>query len=239
MKIFRWLLLIFLVIALGVAGALFWVQKPSGALLLSHLLTSRLQKSAPGTRLELEKVKLKWPPTLTVEQAVWLDSSGAALVTLKSIYASLGKPRFPPGLTTWKVRTQLHHVDLAKLDPILGHGEWKSDGLLNGDIRFFGRGGRLQDVELDLQSEEPGGNLNSEILQKLVEMMPPDDTRAILLKALGAKETFHFAVGSVELRTEGEDIRFNILLNGDHLLDLKIRVQKNSIALLKETKLWK
>jgi hypothetical protein len=134
---------------------------------------------------------------------------------------------------------QVRKLDLAGLDRIVGRGEWKSDGFLNGEIRFFGQGGRLREMELDLQSEEPGGNLNSELLERLVEMMPPDDTRAILLRALGAKATFHFATGLLELRTDGEDYVLNLLLNGDHLLDLKIRVPKNSMALLKEMKLWK
>ena len=238
MRVLRWLLA-FLLLALAVAGAVVLLQTPLGTKALSGWLTSRLQKSAPGTLVELEKLKLHWPLALTVEQVVWKDSKGGTLVTLQSVYASFNRFQFPPNKTTWKARTQVRRLDLAGFDRIVAQGEWKSDGFLNGDIRFFGQGGHLQDIELDLQSEEPGGNLNSELLEHLVEMMPPDDTRAILLKALGAKATFHFDTGSLELRTEEEDVQLNLLLNGDHLLDLKIRVPKNSLALLKEMKLWK
>lgn len=132
----------------------------------------------------------------------------------------------------------MRRLDLAGLDRIVARGEWKSDGFLNGEIRFFGQGGRLQDIELDLQSEEPGGNLNSELLERLAEMMPAGDARGMLLRALGAKATFHFDTGSLEMRTDGEDYVLNLLLDGDHLLDLKIRVPKNSAALLKEMQLW-
>ena len=207
--------------------------------MVSGWLTARLQPFAPGTRVELENLKLHWPPALTVERAAWKDSGGGTLVTLKSVHASINRFRFPPNKTTWKVRTQVRRLDCAGLDRIIARGEWKSDGFLNGEIRFFGQGGRLQDIELDLQSEEPGGNLNSELLERLAEMMPAGDTRGMLLRALGAKATFHFDTGSLELRTEGEDVRLNFLLNGDHLLDLKIRVPKNGLALLKETKLWR
>ncbi len=232
MRILR-CLLVFLLLALVVAGAVAWLQTPSGAKTFSGRLTSRLQKSAPGTRVELEKLKLHWPPALTVEQAVWKDSGGGTLVTLKSIHASVNRFRFLPNKTTWKVRTQVRRLDLAGLDRIVAGGEWKSDGFLSGEIRFFGQGGRLQDIELDLQSEEPGGNLNSELLERLAEMMPSGDARGMLLRALGAKATFHFDTGSLEMRTDGEDYLLNLLLNGDHLLDLKIRVPKNSLELLR------
>lgn len=228
MRILKWLLA-FLLVILAAAGAVAWIQAPMGARAVSGWLTARLQPSAPGTRVELENLKLHWPPALTVERAAWKDLGGGTLVTLKSIHAS----------PNWKVRAQVRKLDLAGLDRIIGRGEWKSDGFLNGEIRFFGRGGRLQDIELDLQSEEPGGNLNSELLERLAEMMPAGDARGALLKALGAKATFHFDTGLLELRTDGEDYLLNLLLNGDHLLDLKIRVPKNSLALLKEVQLWK
>lgn len=222
---------------LAVWGAARWLQSSSGEGGLSGWLTSRLQEAAPGTRVDLEKPKLHWPPELTVERVVWKDARGQTLLTLTSIRASVARFRFPPWKTHWKARTHVRRLDLAALDRTLARGEWKADGFLNGEIRFFGKGGRLQDMELDLQSEEPGGNLNSELLARLAEMMPPGDARGILLRALGAKATFHFDTGLLEMRTEGEDYLLNLLLNGDHLLDLKIRVPKNSVALLKEMKL--
>ncbi|MDO8730603.1 MAG: hypothetical protein Q7J69_05450, partial [Candidatus Omnitrophota bacterium] len=215
MRILRLVLVFSLAVSLVVAGIVAWIQTPMGARAVSGWLTARLQPSAPGTRVELENLKLHWPPALTVEQAVWKDSGDGTLVTLKSGHASLNRFRFPPNKTTWKVRTQVRRLDLAGLDRIIARGEWKSDGFLNGEIRFFGQGGRLRDIELDLQSEEPGGNLNSELLERLAEMMPAGDARGVLLRALGAKATFHFATGLLEMRTDGEDYVLNLLLNGD------------------------
>lgn len=239
MKIFLRFLLLLLLLGLLAAGIAAGIRTPLGAKAVSRWLTSQSRQAAPGTRVDLEKLKIHWPPALTAEQGVWIDSGGRPILRLISVRAAFTRFRFPPGKSGWKLQTQIHKLDLAGLDRIIGRGEWKSDGFLNGGVRFFGQGGRLQDVELDLQSEEPGGNLNSEILERLAERMPPGDARDMLLKALGAKTTFHFNTGLVDLRTEGEDYLLNLLLNGDHLLDLKIRIPKNSLALLKEMSIWK
>jgi len=239
MRILRLVLALFLAASLAAAGAILWVQRPQGTRAVSRWLTSRLQEPAPGTRVDLEKLKLHWPPALTVERAVWKEAGGGTLLTLTAVRAEITRFRFLPGRISWKARMQVRKLDLAAMDRAVGRGAWKSSGFLNGEVRFFGQGGRLQEMELDLQSEEPGGNLNSEILERLAEMMPAGDARGMLLRALGAKATFHFDTGLLEMRTEGEEYLLNLLLNGDHLLDLKIRVPKNGLALLKETKLWK
>ena len=228
-----------LLLGLAAAAVIGGIRTPLGAKAVSRCLTSQLRQAVPQTRVELEKLKLHWPPALTAERGVWEDSSGRPILALMSVRATLTRFRFPPGKSSWKFQTQVRKLDLTALDRTAAGGKWRSDGLLDGEVRLYGGEGRLQDLELDLQSEEPGGNLNSEVLERLVEMMPADDARGMLLKALGAKATFHFDTGLVELRTEGEEYQLNLLLNGDHLLDLKIRVPKNSLALLKETKLWK
>lgn len=239
MKIFLWLFALLLLLGLAVAGIAAGIRTPVGAKRVSRVLTSRLQQAAPGTRVELGKLKLHWPLALTADRGVWKDAEGRPLLTLTSLRATLTRFRFPPGKSGWKLQTQVRKLDLAALDRVIAGGQWRSDGFLNGEVRLYGDQGRLQDLELDLQSEEPGGNLNSEVLERLVEMMPDGDARGMLLKALGAKATFHFDTGLVELRTEEGYYRLNLLLNGDHLLDLKIRIPKESLKLLKETKLWK
>lgn len=239
MKIFLRFFSLLLLPALLTAGIVSGIRTPLGGKAVSHWLTSQLRQAAPGTRVDLEKLKLHWPPALTAEQGVWIDSGGRPILRLTSVRTALTRFRFPPGKTGWKLQTQIRKLDLAALDRVVAGGEWRSDGFLNGEGRLYGGEGRLQDLELDLQSEDPGGNLNSEVLERLAEMLPAGDARGMLLKALGAKGTFHFDTGLVELRTEEGYYRLNLLLNGDHLLDLKIRIPKNSLALLKETSIWK
>jgi hypothetical protein len=225
-KLFVRFLALLLLLGLSVAGIAAGVRTPVGAKAVSRGLTSQLRQAAPGTHVDLEKLKLHWPPALTAEQGGWIDSGGRPILRLTSVRAALTRFRFPPGRTGWKVQTQIRKLDLAALDRVIAGGEWRSDGFLNGEVRLYGGEGRLQDLELDLQSEEPGGNLNSEVLERLAEMLPAGDARGMLLKALGAKATFHFDTGLLEMRTEGEDYLLNLLLNGDHLLDLKIRIEK-------------
>ncbi len=238
-RLFVRFLVLVLLLGLSVAGIAAGIRTPLGAKAVSRWLTSQLRQAAPGTRVDLGKLKLHWPPALTADRGAWKDAEGRPILTLTLARVALTRFRFPPGKSGWKLQTQVRKLDLAALDRVIAGGKWRSDGFLNGEVRLYGGEGRLQEVELDLQSEEPGGNLNSEVLERLAEMMPAGDARGMLLKALGAKATFHFDTGLVELRTEGENYLLNLLLNGDHLLDLKIRISKESLKFLKETKLWK
>ena len=233
MRILRALLVFFLVGLLAVAGILYWVQTPSGAKQVSVWVTARLKSSAPGTRVDLEKVKLRWPPALEVKRAVWSDAAGRPLLTLEEIRLAGFRPRLPLGRSSWEGKGQVVRLDLKGLDRVVARGEWRANGFLNGKVGLRGGDGRLQALDLGLSSEQPGGDLNSEILQRLVQMMPAGDSRAMLLKALGAKGTFHFNVGKVDLATDGGDYVLKLLLNGDHLLDLTIRIPKDSLELLR------
>ena len=223
MRILRWFLVLSLLFFSAGWAAVRWVESPAGARFLSDWLTAQVQASAAGTRVDLERVRLHWPPALTAERAVWSGKDGRPIAVLARVRA----------VPAWQVEAQVLRLDLSALDQAVGKGEWRSDGFMRGAVRVRGKRSRLEDVELDLRSEQPGGHLNSEILERLARMMPPGDARGALLRALAAKATFHFDVGKVEMTTEGENVVLNLLLDGDHLLDLKIRVGKDSLQLLK------
>lgn len=226
--ILRGIVVLLLVLCVLVAAAVVWIQSSSGEKAVSRWLTTQLQASAPGTRVDLEGVKLHWPPMLTAKQAVWSSSGGQPILLLAPARVSLAGLRFPPGRSGWEAGGQVTRLDLALLDRAIAGGDWKSDGFLHGPVSIRGRDGRLEEIEMKLESERPGGHLNSEVLERLAEMMPPNDTRRILLKALGAKAVFHFNVGKLDLTTEGENRVLRLLLDGDHLLDLTVRIPKES-----------
>ncbi len=232
MRILRWLSVFFLLLVVAAAAAVAWVQTPAGACVVSRWVTRQIQASAPKTRVDLETLKPRWPLSLAAGRAVWSDAGGRPILTLAPFRVALNRDG-------WEGEGQVTRLDLAALDHAAARGEWKSDGFLHGPVRFRGRGGEIQDIDLDLQSDQPGGNLNSEVLERLVEMMPPDDTRAVLLKALGAKAVFHFNIGKVGFTTQDGNYVLSLILDGDHLLDLTVRVPRDSLKLLKETHLWK
>lgn len=229
MRILRRLFLLFLLGLLAVWAVLIWLQTPKGAQVVSDRLTAKIQASAPGTRIDVAGLKLQWPPAVTAEKADWTGSDGKPIVALR-------EARIAPG---WKSDGRVGLLDLAALDRSVAGGGWKSHGTMRGSFGLLGRKGEIEEVELRLKSDPPGGTLNSEVLERLAEMLPPGDTRGILLRALGAKATFNFTEGKIDLVTEGENHVMNLFLDGDHLLDLKIRLPKDSIGLLKETNLWK
>ena len=219
MRILRALLVFFLVGLLAVAGILSWVQTPTGARWVSGRVTAQLKSSAPGTRVDLEKIHLHWPPALTAEQAVWSDAGGRPILHLVQVRLVLDR-------SGWEGGAEVARLDLAALDQAVVQGDLRASGFLRGSVRLRWEGGRPEDLDLKLRSQQPGGNINSKLLESLVEMMPANDVRGILLKALRTKATFHFDVGKLDLTTEGDKRVLRLLLDGDHLLDLTIRIPK-------------
>lgn len=233
MRIFRWLFLFLLCFLVTAAGTVVWIRSAAGAKAVSGWLTGRLQPSAPGTRVDLQGLVPQWPASLKADRAVWNGPDGKPILVLEPLCVGVNR-------AGWKADGRVIQLDLAQLDRTAARGEWKADGILRGNVRVRGRGGRLDSLDLKLQSEPPGANLNSKILEQLAERMPPGDARRILLKALGGpKATFHFDVGKAELSAQGGQYVLGLLLDGDHLLDLTIRIPRDSLELLKETNRWK
>jgi len=169
--------------------------------------------------VEVEKIKLEWPPSLTAEQAVWSDAAGRPILHLVRVRLALDR-------SSWEASAEVARLDLAALDRAVVRGELRANGFLHGSVRFRREKGRTDDLDLKLRSHQPGGNINSKLLESLVEMMPANDVRGILLKALKDKATFHFDVGKLDLTTEKDRRVLRLLLDGDHLLDLTIRIPK-------------
>jgi len=219
MRVLRWLFILFLLCFLAVLVALIWIQTSRGAKTVSGCLTKQVQAAVPGTRVDLERLKLRWPPALAAEQAVWSDAASRPILHLARVRLALDR-------SGWEASGEVARLDLAALDRAVVRGELGANGFLGGSVRFRSEKGRPEDLDLKLQSQQPGGNINSKLLESLVEMMPANDVRGILLKALKDKAAFHFDVGKLDLTTEGDRRVLRLLLDGDHLLDLTLRIPK-------------
>ena len=126
----------------------------------------------------------------------------------------------------------IRSLNLAEFDAALAKGKWQAHGVLSGQALFGGSGSRLEQVHVELEAQPPGGELSSQFLQDLLGMMPQGDVRRKLLSALAQKAMFHFNVGRLKVATEGENLLFSLFLDGDHLLDINIRVPRDSAGLL-------
>ena len=231
MRFLRRLVTLILLVVLGLWGFIIWLESPGGTKTASRWITAQMQRNFPETQVLLEQLKFHLPLRFEVGRATWRSRDVRSILTVNDLDVTLCS--WHTGLRHWTARGEVARLDLGALDYTLAKGEWKAGGLMTGTARVEGKGLAAESVVLNLSSLKPGGDLNSEVLGRLAGMMPAGDARAMLLKALSAKATFHFNVGHLSMSTEGEDYLLSLLLDGDHLLDLKIRIPRGSLDLLK------
>lgn len=202
----------------------------SGACFFSDRITASIQEQAPGTVVTLKRLRGRWPLVLESRLIQWGRPGSPPILRMEKTVLLLG---FSKGLA-WTLEGSVDRLDLAAFDEVMARGEWKASGLLAGEVRARGRGSRVEQVSLRLESQRPGGTLNSEVLQRLLALMPQDKTRGQLVAAIQSKPTFHFDLGKMEVSTEGPVTIFKFLLDGDHLLDITIRVSEEGLGVLKQ-----
>lgn len=234
MRTFRRAACILSALAAGLgAAAWVWLQAPAGNAAVSRWISRRVQESAPGSSVELKALRLRWPLRAEAQQLIWRDRSGRLLAEAENVRGRIdlraGRLRRPD----WEIQAEVTRLDLAVLDGSMLGGKWGASGFLRGDVRMRGGGPEPAEVDLHLSTEAPGGDVKSEFLQGLVGMMPANDNRALLLGALGSKPQFHFNVGEVEVSTESSGYTFRVLIDGDHRLDITLRVPRDGWEILK------
>ncbi|MCM8812103.1 MAG: hypothetical protein NC910_03520 [Candidatus Omnitrophica bacterium] len=233
----RVLLVFAVLLCLGVlaAGALlYWVTTPGGASWISLAVSSRVQEQVPETKVEIRR--LRFVPHFKVEaiSVNWKTIDGTRILSAGSVLLQTDPRRWIRGDCKWAVQVRQVELDLAALDRTVGKGEWKAAGLLRGAIDLEGTAGAVERVETALKADDPGGTLSGELMRQLLSFMPEGDARRQLLTALKGQELFHYQVGKIDVRTDESRYLVDLYLDGDHLLNLKIRVDKESVAVLKE-----
>lgn len=241
MRILRWVLFSFLLgaaaAALALGGTARWLESPAGAAWLSQKATEAIQESAKGTEVALEGVKVraegKRGARVRIERAFWREAGGGAqLAEIAPLYVTLRLAGLPPRIQ-WEARGEVLRLDLTGVDRRIAKGQWKASGAMAGPVGLAGEGPRLKELDVRLEAIPPGGNLSSELLQGLVAMMPAGSTQAALMQTLAGKMLFHFNTGKVEMITEPDRYVLHLRVDGDHLLNIQVRVPKESIEILK------
>lgn len=223
------------IVGAGAWAAVRWLESPVGSAWLSRQVTRQMQASSPGSEIQLEglRVSVRGREGLRAEaaRAVWRRSGGRELARLEPVEVRMRSSGWPP-VVGWEARGQVERLDLSGLDEALARGEWHASGTAAGEVELSGAGLQLRGIGVRLEALQPGGDLSSELLRALVGMMPEGSTREALLQALVAKALFHFHTGKVEVITEPERYVLHLQVDGDHLLDVTVRVPRESVELL-------
>ncbi|MBI1953702.1 MAG: hypothetical protein HYS41_06240 [Candidatus Omnitrophica bacterium] len=221
--------LFLLAVVLAAGGAAVWVQSPAGEAGVSRWLTARVQKEYPGTRLAVSAIRWAAPEAVRAGSVAWLEEGSGAILELKDVRLTIGLTR--KRAISWNLRGRVQGLHLASADRLFSEGRWQATGVLSGWVELSGGGGKMEVVGLKLEAGEDGGNLNNEVLSNLLSMLPAGAAgQEKILKALRAKTGFHYAVCRLEVAVSSDDYRMNLLLDGDHLLDLTVSVPKEGLG---------
>jgi len=212
-----------------------WVQTEQGAAALSHWVTAQVQKSVPETKVVIESLHWKGFGTLTSPRIRWLSLDDEPILAVKDLQVSLSPIGWILGHPEWEVCAALSGLDLARLDEKLNRGEWMTQGILTGYFKVVGLGREVEEVNLDLDSEG-GGTVSAKLLGRLVEMMPDGENKNLLRQLLQSKTTFDYRVGWLDFVTEEDRYKIHLLMDGDHLLNITIRISKGSLKILNTLK---
>ena len=224
----RWIALILVFAGLTLVGGAAFIESPSGERVVSGWLTGRLRKDLPGVEVSVQGIHLQFPRKIEVAQARFRDSSRQPVLVLKGPSLTMSSWR----RLAWRAQAVVESLDLAGADRLFGKGEWRSRGILKGSAGGNGVERRMQGVQVELDSAG-GGELRSDFLTQMLSLMPANDQRAILLRAVGAKETFHFATGRVDFTMGPAGYDLHLQVDGDHRLDITLRLPAGGLALLK------
>jgi len=243
-KPFRWLLalLVFLLLALaGLWAGWRWLESPAGAEHLSGWVTARLPDSLRQTQIRLEGIRLRPFSSVEVRRVAWQGADGRPIVALNNLTltARSGLLTFRP--VEWEATAQAEQIGLSGLDKILLDDSWKADGRLTGPVHLWGSGPAIRRVETDLESLKPGGNLKSRVLERLLTILPlspalqkagaPQGAQE-LAQQIRSRPVFHFDIARVSVKLQEERYLLKLFLDGDHLLDLTVRLPKSGLEIL-------
>ncbi len=235
MRNIRVCLCLFLVVVILIGwGTSQWIQSPLGAQALSRWVTASVARQVPGTQVVVRHLRWRWPIEFKASELWWGRPGQSPILVSDDLRMKIHGGALLQGHLSWDSRVHVNHLDLTGLDQLFENGKWGAHGFLTGSVHCGGKEWALDEVDLQLKAEAQGGALGGEVIERLLSLMPNGDNRAQLLKALRKQKIFHFRVGTLSVATEGNIYRLNLLLDGDHLLDLTVRVPKESVKILED-----
>ena len=224
------LLLAVLISGAGV-GFLYWITTPSGTGEISRQISKQVARRVPGTRVVVKGVQFTKDFTVRLDAVRWDNETEGTILELNQVVIRIDPQQILKKRVRWQLRADVDSLNLSTLDQTIARGQWRARGFLEGTLRLEGEQRTLGPIALDLKSQGPG-TLSAEIIARLAKMMPPQDAREELLAAIQGKPLFHFSVGKVRVTTGQNGYQITFFLNGDHLLEFVINVDKDLVGLL-------
>lgn len=101
----------------------------------------------------------------------------------------------------------------------------------NIEVRIYLKGQlppEIHTIDIRLNSLEPGGELKTPLLSKLIYYIPQDSIRDAIIATL-ERNTFIFKKAGIDVSTKEKDYNLHILLDGQHLLEFNINVSEDMV----------
>ena len=230
----RWIVRVVGVLLVMVGVALILLVTPVGARWASAVVTARVAQQAPGTEVAIGWLMPQLPLGVEAHGVRWQKAgagSGAApILTSERVRVSLDPSELFYRTLEWTVEGQVDRLDLAALGQAVGQGDLGAQGIMTGPVKLTGVDSELEQVDLRLEAQAPGGSIKSSFFKNLSWLSQGDTGE--LAQVIEEQKVIHFTTGKVEVATEGEQYRVKLFFDGDHLLDFTINLPRNGLKLL-------
>ncbi len=224
---------VFLVaLVVAVLSCIYWLQTPAAEKVISKKLTAQMQLSVPKTELRVEGISLQFPLEIKIQRVIWRTADAEPIAMISPCAVRIRPRGLSANRLAWEIEGPVTRLRIASLDRAVGNGEWRASGEAAGSLQASGTGSQLEQIRFHVEIVRPGGGLSSEFLLRLLGMMPDDSSKAVLFKTLARRPIVHFSTGRISLITENENYLLKLWMDGDHLLDITIRVPKESLSLI-------
>ena len=215
---------------LGIALVL--LMTPIGARGASAWVTGLVAQQAPGTEVAIGQLMPRLPLGVEARAVRWSTTGAGAALILSSgrMLARLDPGELLYRTLDWSLEGQVDRLDLAALGQAIGQGGLGMQGVMAGPVKLAGVGSELEQVELKLEAQAPGGSVKSSFFRSLSWLSHGDS--GTLAQALEGQKLIHFTTGKLEVATEQNQYRVKAYFDGDHLLDFTIYLPRNGLKLL-------
>ncbi len=217
----------------SIFSSVYWLQTPAGEKAVSDRLTAQMQMSVPKTELRVQGISVRFPMEIRIQRVIWRTADADPIAMISPCVVRLRPRGFSVARLQWNLEGQVTRLQMAPLDKAVGKGEWHASGEAAGIFSMEGVGEQTGRIHFQVEILHPGGGVSSEFLLRLLGLMPDDKSKAVLFKALASRPIVHFSTGRISLITEKGDYLLQLWLDGDHLLDITIRVPRESLALIR------
>lgn len=227
------LLMLLGTVAAAAFSGIYWLQTPAGEKAVSDRLTAQMQPSVPKTEFRVRGISVRFPMEIRIQRVIWRTADADPIAMISPCVVRLRPRGFSAARLQWNLQGQVTRLQMAPLDKAVGKGEWHASGEAAGTLSMEGVGEQTGRIHFQVEIIRPGGGVSSEFLLRLLGLMPEDKSKAVLFKALASRPIVHFSTGRISLITERGDYLLQLWLDGDHLLDITIRVPLESLALIR------